>query len=189
MSIIQDRMKSYYPPVVIGIKDIEAIVDAEFPEFETLNDSQMQLIYDKYLVSGEVSEDRIRAWETELELSVPVGATMEDRRDAIVARIRGGTKLNTATISNIVNAFTGGQARAYIQNSTLYVAILSPADNKSYIYENVEREIERLKPAHLGLSVYRAYKTWGQINTNYSTWGDVMADSETWFEVLYNEAI
>ena len=189
MSIIQDRMKSYYPPVVIGIKDIEAIVDAEFPEFETLNDSQMQLIYDKYLVRGEVSEDRIRAWEAELNMSVTAEATMDDRRDAVVARLRGGVKLNTASISAIVNAFTGGQAKSYIENSTICVAILAPADNQSYIFENVEREIERLKPAHLGLSVYRAYNTWNQTKDNYDTWGDVMENNTTWFDVMYNESI
>lgn len=189
MSMIQDRMRGYYPPVVINIKDIAAIVDAEYPEFEGLDESEMQIFYDKYLVEGEVSEDRIKAWEAELNLSVTADATMADRRDAIIARIRGGNKLNTQTISNIVNAFTGGQAKAYIENSTLYVAILSPADNHTYIFENVEREIERLKPAHLGLSVYRAYKTWNQIKTTYSTWNDVKVGLDTWLDVEYTESV
>lgn len=183
MSIIQDRMKSYYPPVVIGIKDIEAIVDAEFPEFETLNDSQMQLIYDKYLVRGEVSEDRIRAWEAELNMSVTAEATMGDRRDAVVARLRGGNKLNTASISAIVNAFTGGTAISYFENSTIYVGIQPPPGNKQYIFTNVESELERLKPAHLGLSVYRTYRTWAEAKDIFQTWADMT--SVTWADVKY----
>lgn len=189
MSMIQDRMKGYYPPVVIKIKDIEATVDAEYPEFEAVNESQAHIFSDKYLVPGEVSEKRIKEWESALEMSVTADATLADRRDAIVARIRGGNKLNTQSISSIVNAFTGGQAKAYIENSTLYVAILAPADNQTFIFDNVEREIERLKPAHLGLSVYRAYKTWNQVKANNSTWGDVMNNNATWFDVMYTEEI
>lgn len=182
MSIYRDRMTGYYPPVVSNITDIRAIIAAEYPEFENIDADMMSILDDCYLTEN-ASEERISQWETALGISPVSGSTLADRRDTIIARLRGGGKLNTERIASIVQAFTGGEATSYFADSTIYVAIQPPPDNKSFIFSNVEQEIERLKPAHIGLSVYRNYRPWTEAMAIYPLWSDMAED--TWADVLY----
>lgn len=182
MSIYRDRMLGYYPIVISSITDIQAIVDSEYPEFEDLDDNMMSILDDCWLTE-DASEARIAQWENALDIPVVTGSTLSDRRDTIIARLRGGGKLNTARIESIVQAFTGGTAVSYIQNSVLYVGIQPPPGNRNFIFSNVEQEIGRLVPAHIGLSVFRNYRTWAEAKTLYPTWNDMTSD--TWFDVVY----
>ena len=109
---------------------------------------------------------------------------MEDRRDVIIARIRGQGKLNTEMINTIVNTFTGGSAKSWIEDSTLYVEITPPPGNKQYKFENIERELQNKVPLHLGLSVIRNYYTWDDIKKTNNTWGNVKNKFTTWEDVL-----
>ena len=98
--------------------------------------------------------------------------------------MRGQGKLNTETISSIVNAFTGGSATSYIEDSVLHVVITPPPGNKQYQFANVEQELKRKVPAHLGLVIERNYETWEEYLDN--TWGDMIPEmeGETWEDVL-----
>jgi len=182
MSIYRDRMIGYYPIVVSSITDIQAIIDSEYPEFEELDGNMMSILDDCWLTE-DASEGRIAQWEAALGIPVVTGSTLADRRDTIIARLRGGGKLNTERIASIVQAFTGGTAVSYIQDSVLCVGIQPPPGNKTYIFSNVEQEIDRLKPAHLGLSVYRNYRTWAEAMDLYPTWNDMTG--EIWLDIKH----
>lgn len=177
----RERMMGYYPQAIQSITDFKAIVDSEAPEFEILADNRDLVLADAYLVT--MAEDRIKQWEQALSIRPLEGSTIDDRRDTIIARIRGNGKLNTATIQAIVNAFTGGSAITYVENSTLYVIITPPPDNKEYKFANVEAEIANRVPAHLGLEISRNYISWDEINDQYSTWGDIKTNFDTWNDV------
>lgn len=177
----QERMLGYYPQVVQAILEFRAIVDSEFPEIEWLSEAREQIINDAYLST--MGEGRIIQWEHALGIQPLEGSTLEDRRDTILARIRGQGKLNTALINSIVNAFTGGTANSWVEDNVLYVEITPPRDNKSFKFANVEQELLRKVPAHLGFNVRRNYLEWDEVLTQYSTWGDVKDNFETWNDV------
>lgn len=175
------RMMKYYPPVVASIIDIQAIVYSEYPLFKHLNDDSLSILDDRYLTRGKCSEARISQWESNFGISADAGSTLDERRDNIVARLRGGRKLNTATINSVVDAFTGGKAHSYFEDGVLYVSIQPPEEERAYNFSAVEAELERLKPAHIELSVYRNYRTWADAMTVYPTWSDMTSD--TWDDV------
>ena len=175
------RMNSYYPQVVQCIKEFQAIIDSEYPEFDMLAEGRDQITADAYLVT--MGEERISQWEQLLSIRPIAGSTIDDRRDTVVARIRGQGKLNTQTINAIVKAFTGGTAISYVENSTLYVKITPPPGNKQYQFENVTQELNHKIPAHLGLNVSRNYSTWGEIRDYYRDWNAV-AQLPTWDELV-----
>lgn len=179
--MIRARMNGYYPQIITAIEDFQAIIDAEYPEFEELHEATSLVIDNAYLWT--MREDRIEQWEQVFGIKPLANSTVQDRRDTIIARIRGQGKLNTALISNIVNAFTGGTAMSYIEDSVLYVIITPPKDNKEYQFLNVEQELAKKVPAHLGLQVSRNYYTWREIKDTYDTWQDVKDNLETWYEV------
>lgn len=177
-----ERMINYYPQVIQAIKEFNAIIDSESPEIQSLSDGVQRVIDDAYLLS--MSKERIEQWENMLGIQPLENSSVENRRDTVVARIRGQGKLNSETINIIVGTFTGGTANSWVKDSTLYVEITPPPDNKSYRFENVEQELAKKVPAHLGFKVERNYYTWEEIENNYATWGDVEASFEKWEDVL-----
>ena len=180
-SIYGQRMIEYYPQVISCIQEFKAIIKSEYPEIEDINAGKDRVIEDAYLLT--MTEERIESWEKILGIAPLANSTLGDRRDTIIARIRGQGKLNTALINSIVNAFTGGKAESWVEDSVLYVIITPPPTNKQYQFANVEQELSKKVPAHLGFKVSRNYFTWGDIKNNHTDWGEVSTELETWNEV------
>lgn len=181
---IKDRMDRYYPNVVRNVQEFRAIIDGEYPEFNLTHDNTQVIIDNAYLTT--MDESRIIQWENALNIIPLANSSIEDRRATIIARIRGSGKLNTALINRIVAVFTGGTAISYIQNSALHVEIQPPPSSKSYKFKNVENELKRRIPAHLGLSVTRSYQTWNDVKTNHATWDAVKNTYTRWRNVIYD---
>lgn len=177
----RERMNNYYPTVIQKITEFQAIINGEYPEFEELKVTQDNVLNNAYLLT--MGEDRISEWEQILGIKPLENSTIGDRRDTIVARIRGQGKLNTALINSIVNAFTGGSAQSWIEDGVLYVSITPPPGNKQYQFANVEQELNNKVPAHLGLQVSRNYYTWNEIKSTNATWQDVNNNFDTWEDV------
>lgn len=177
----QERMNSYYPEVIRSIEEFQAIIDSEYPEFEALEIAKNSIIDNAYLST--MGETRIIQWEKILNIRPLDDSSLDDRRETIIARIRGQGKLNTALINSIVNAFTGGSANSWVANSTLYVEITPPPDNKQYKFANVEQELAKKVPAHLGFVVSRNYYTWEETKQRFATWQNVKDNFDTWNDV------
>ena len=177
----RERMNSYYPEVITAILEFRGIIDAEYPEFEDVSLVRDRITDDAYLTT--MGEERIEQWEKIFGIKPIAGSSVNDRRDVIIARIRGQGKLNTALINAIVKTFTGGSANSWVADSTLYVEITPPPGNKQYIFANVEQELRNKVPAHLGFNVSRNYFEWQEIKVAYSTWQDVKDNFDTWNDV------
>lgn len=178
----RERMNNYYPQVIQAIGEFKAIIDSEYPEFEGLAEGRDKVVSDAYLTT--MSEQRVEEWENLLGIKPLENSTVSDRRDTIIARIRGQGKLNTALINSIVNAFTGGTANSWVENSVLYVEITPPPGNKQFKFANVEQELKLKVPAHLGFNVNRNYLEWGEVKNTYTTWQDVKDGFINWQDVL-----
>ena len=180
-SIIGQRMYDCYPQVISCIADFQAILKAEYPEFEEMSLTRDKVIENSYLST--MDDTRIANWEKVLKIVPLPNSTIEDRRDVIMARLRGQGKLNSNVINTIVNTFTGGSANSWVEDSTLYVEITPSPTNKQYRFENIEQELQNKVPSHLGLNVFRNFYTWGEVKNTASTWGDVKTDFGTWENV------
>lgn len=181
-SLYKYRMNSYYPQVIQSISEFKAIIDSEYPEFEQLSKERENVLSNAYLLT--MDESRISQWETMLGIKAIEGSSVEDRRETIIARIRGQGKLNSEMINVIVSTFTGGTANSWISNGTLYVEITPPPGNKQYRFDNVKQELSKKVPAHLGLEVSRNYYTWNEIKNQCVTWEIVNNDLGQWENVL-----
>ena len=180
-SIIGQRMYDCYPSVISCIEDFRAILNAEYPEIEDLSSAKDRTLENAYLET--MDESRIKNWEKVLGVNPLPNSTIGDRRDVIIARLRGQGKLNTTVINSIVNTFTGGTANSWVEDSTLYVEITPSPTNKQYRFENIEQELQNKVPAHLGLNVFRNYYTWEEVKNSTPTWGDVKNNFGTWENV------
>lgn len=180
----KERMIGYYPNVIRNIQEFQSIIDSEYPEFEETSNSVNRVTQDAWLST--MSEDRIKEWEELLEITPFPSSTLVDRREVIIARLRGQGKLNTELINSIVATFTGGTAISWFEDSVIHIEVQLPHDNKSFILDNLIQELELKIPAHLGCEITRRYSTWNEINDKYITWLGVKDCHDTWFDVLYN---
>lgn len=180
-STFGQRMYEYYPQVISCIEDFKAILKAEYPEIEDINTAKDEVLSNAYLSTMTI--DRIEEWERVFKIAPYPDSTVEDRREVIIARIRGQGKLNTTIINAIVNTFTGGSANSWVADSTLYVEVTPPPNNKQYRFESIEQELKNKVPSHLGLVVKRNYYTWGEVSSTCETWQDVMDEFTTWENV------
>ncbi len=181
VTVSGERMLNYYPKAVQQILEFQSIIKSEGFEIDFLKSDVQLLVNEAYLTT--MGEERVASWEKALGMHYAQGDTLQDRRDAVVARIRGQGKLNTETINSIVNAFTGGRATSYIEDSVLHVKITPPPNNKQYKFDNVKRELSKKVPAHLGLDIVRNYATWKEIVENFSDWNTVK-QRDTWEELM-----
>lgn len=176
-----ERMLGYYPLVIQRLLEFQALCHAYGLVVDMLQSDLALTINDSYLHT--MGEDRIAQWEVALGITPNNTDTVEDRRESIVARFRGGSKLNTQAINSIVNAFTGGTASSSFKNGTLYVVITPPPNDKQFVFSNVERELKRRIPAHLDLAISRNYFTWTNVKDNFATWKDVNDTMGDWESV------
>lgn len=182
---IKTRVYSYYPMAVLEVKDIQCVLDVIIPYFYQCDVGLQEVLKNATLM--DMSEERTQEWEKLLGITPIANSTLQDRRETIIARIRGIGKLNTQSINAIVKTFTGGYAESYFKDSTLYVEITPPPNDKSFIFENVEQELRRRVPAHINFKVSRNYYTWGEVNTNNENWQAVNDDFATWYDLyLYS---
>lgn len=119
-SIAAQRMLGYLPEFLRTAREIKAILESEGHEIDRLSDNIQLIINDAYIMSA--SESRIQQWEQKLKI-VPAG-TLEQRKQFILAVLRGQGKLNETKIKSVVNAFTGGEAIVTFTNSTIDIKIL-----------------------------------------------------------------
>lgn len=168
-----ERMIEYYPSVLKEIVDLQAIIKALGFEIDFLHANFDYTVNDAWILT--MGEERIAQWEQALGIVASPFDSVSDRREVIIARCRGGSKLNTSLINSIVGAFTNYTAESYVEDSTLHVKVNAPSDNKQYRFENIERELQLRVPAHLGLRVSRNYSTWGEIKDNFTSWETVAA--------------
>lgn len=174
-------MNSYYPDVITAILEFKGIVNSEYPEFEDISVVRDQITDDAYLTT--MGEERIEQWEKIFGIKPVANSSVSDRRETVIARIRGQGKLNTELINSIVGTFTGGTANSWVEDSVLYIEITPPRDNKQFIFANVEQELAKKIPAHLGFHVSRNYLEWDEVKATYSTWQDVKDNFGTWNDV------
>lgn len=180
----RERMIGYYPKVIQSIEEFQAIVDSEYPEIEDIKNNTERVISDAYLTT--MSSERVTEWEKLLSIRPVEGATLEGRRDSVIARIRGQGKLNTKLIKTIVSTFTGADCDTWIENSTLNILLYPSRDNKEYVLDNLVQEISMKVPTHLGLRITKAWQTWDNVNSQHANWQGVKSIYGTWEDVLYD---
>lgn len=173
-----DRMLGYYPKVIQDLLEYQALMQTLGFEIDFFRSEIVLAFNDAFLTT--MGEERIIQWEQALSITYAEGDSLNDRRDAIIARFRGGNKLNTAAINNIVDAFTGGKADSYFKDSTITILITPPPNNRQYKFANVEREISRRIPAHLNFKVYRRYSNWNEIAEDFDSWNHVKTSFPDW---------
>ena len=175
------RMLDYYPQAIKQILEFQALTNAEGYEVDFLKSDIQMVGADAWLKT--MGELRTAEWEKALKITPSYEDSLDDRRERIVATLRGRGKLNTSLINSVVSAYTNGVATSYIEDGVLYIQIEPPPNNKQFKFTNVEETLKNLVPAHLGLVVTRNYANWCEIMANYANWNSIK-QLNNWEELM-----
>lgn len=120
-------------------------------------------------------------WESEMGLVPRPGAGLQERREALRARLRG---LGTATlklIKSIGEAYLGGQLDL-VEDHTAYNLIINFVDIRGVPINlaDVQAALRAIVPAHLTLQFNFRYTTWDSVDAADLTWDEVDALGLTW---------
>lgn len=114
-------------------------------------------------------ESSISRWENSLNIS-PQG-TLGERRAYILSLFRGAGKLNETQIKWIVMSISNSLCQVVFENSTIKIRVVTPEDTT--LFENIERTLKPLIPAHIGLSITIHNAIWDDIKTDMLNWKEV----------------
>ena len=146
-------------------------------EVNHLNEMASSLLSDSVIMTA--SESRVQEWEKWLGIN-PEG-NLYQRKLFLIATLSGSGKLNEEKIKSLVKIYTGGSATVTFANSTINVKVLPPkGQGELFRFDDIQRTLQKLIPAHLGLNIERDYATWSDIKQNFASWNAVKSGNTDW---------
>lgn len=175
------RLQELVPDYIASIREFNIIYDVENLELDKLYAS-IEQIKANVNISTSTNDTITRI---EKYIGIRPHGTLEQRKNYIKSLYSRGTKLNEQTIKSITQTIAGADCiiNFFSENelsnpepghALLRVQVLSP-DGRDYRYEDIERTLKTLIPAHLKLTVIKYFSIWGDITSNFSDWNSVKA--------------
>lgn len=173
---------NYLPEFLKNIEDYSQLLNSLDIEIKNLNDGIEYIVKEASILNAD--ESRVEEWEEFLRISKQ--GTLQQRKKYIIATLTTVGKLNKTKIEEIVNIYTnGGGCIVEFRNSTIIVKVQPPEGNEDVLFPDIDRTLNIMKPAHLGLSVIRYYTIWSEIKDSFSSWEDLKDSSKKWKELKF----
>lgn len=172
------KMIGWYPTTVVAVDALRAVNDVVGHELDNARARGALLNNNAFLFW--MDESRLAEWENALEIDVPENSTVEERRNVIIAKIRGQNKFNVSNIKSIVKTFTGGDAEVTVADGVISVKVLPPNNGQLYNQSALVWELKNKIPAHMQLNIERYYSTWGDVKNNETSWQSIRSGYTNW---------
>lgn len=113
------------------------------------------------------------------------------RKSYLLTLFQRGKKLNEEVIKEITNTIAGADCIVtfYASNEVdnphqgyglLRVQVLSPDNQKDYRYDDIQRALQSMIPAHIKLTVIKYFGTWAEAMDPFASWNDIYNNVEDW---------
>lgn len=112
------------------------------------------------------------------------GASLEDRRSAVIAKWRSGGPVTLAQIQAVADAWRNGVVNVGFDGSTITVTFVGELGIPEDL-NGLKSALEMTIPAHLALRYEFRYRTWGELAGR--TWGSMA--QHTWGQALEGESV
>jgi uncharacterized protein YmfQ (DUF2313 family) len=115
-------------------------------------------------------------WESILDVPTDTSLTVDERRSALLAKLRGIGTVNASMLQNIAASFVNGEIDV-VENFSNYEIEIHFVGTRG-IPSNltlVRDSLERVVPAHLALTFIYTYLIWGELSTH--TWNDLKSQN------------
>lgn len=167
----------YAPPFLAEICEIAEIYRTQGYEVGRLQHDLADLIDQCYIVTATWGLAR---WEQMLGVATNMSLTYEQRREILMAKLRGQGATTRKMIEDTAAAFSGGEVQVIEDNPNhlfvvRFVGIKGiPRNMQAFI-----STLEDIKPAHLAYRFEYRYTTWKEVKPY--NWGQVK--NMTWSDI------
>ena len=117
--------------------------------------------------------DGLRTWEDALGILDGAGRSLEDRRAAVIAKLRSRVTATAEMIRSVAAASYGAnlQVEEIPEEYLILIWLLDPPDIPAA--RAVDRSMRKILPAHLRWRVRIRHHTWSEIEQLYPTFDDI----------------
>ncbi|AJA42603.1 hypothetical protein phiCT453B_51 (endogenous virus) [Clostridium phage phiCT453B] len=140
------KLKSYVPPFITEIKEINDILDSQQAEFDKLNLTIEDIKKQCFICTATWG---LVLWEEFLNITTDTSKSIRERRSNILARIRGQGTTTVEVIRDIAKAYA--DKVEVIEDNPNYAFYINLESYNGYPFnlDSLYSNIEEIKPAHL----------------------------------------
>lgn len=182
------KLIDYLPDFLKNIKDYKLTLNSIDIELNLINENIENIIKESSILTAD--EKRIQEWEQFLKIQ-KIG-NLYQRKLYIIATITSVGKINKTKIEEIVNIYTGGGGADVSfdkDTSTIKVKVKPPQGAEIFRFDDIERTLNIMIPAHLNLNITRFYVFWENIKEDFPTWQALKDTNMTWKQVKFYTGI
>lgn len=179
-----ERMMGYIPGYYQSSRIVKALSQSRGDEVDGLVGAIDQTL-DQFF--ARTATWGLADWEKELNLQPEPGFNDQERRDRIVAKLRGYGTCTISLVKQVAEAYEKGAVEV-IQDHGLYKIIIKFVDTAGIPpnIDNLRAALREVVPAHLGVEFEYNYLIWSELDGAEITWNDLdnlqmtWEDFETW---------
>ncbi|MCB6610152.1 putative phage tail protein [[Clostridium] symbiosum] len=167
----------YVPPFISSIREMKEIYQTQGRETGLLRYYLYDLMAQCFVST---SSWGITRWEELLGITTNLKLSYEQRREIVLAKIRGQGTTTKQMLKNTAESFSGGEVDVVedSENHRFIVRFIGikgiPRNMQAFV-----AMLEDIKPAHLEYRFEYTYTTWNSLKI--FTWNDLL--SKTWDEI------
>lgn len=168
------EMATYLPPLYESSVVMAELLEAEGADLDLLRAAIEELHAQLFVTTATWGLD---AWDTFLGLTPATGFTDGERRDRLVARMRGWGSANKDLIKSIASSYTYGTVTVQDQNDgeAAYVVVVQLIDALGIpsTFNEFSAALRAAIPAHLGVTFIFNFMTWDDLDAANWTWNQI----------------
>ena len=181
-SIRGNEMLSYLPQYYEKSRVVYNILETEGLEFDATH-QRLKETLDQFFV--QTATWGLGKWESQLEIEPPIGATHTERREKIIAKIRGVGTATIAVIKRTAEAYDQGAVDVY-EDHPAYKITLVFIDTTG-VPPNLQSLLDAVRdvvPAHLEMAHRFNYFLWDELDSRGWTWTVLDTMTITWDQII-----
>jgi uncharacterized protein YmfQ (DUF2313 family) len=172
-------MQRWLPDNVYGrSRLVAALLQGEGAEFDAIRAAMGETVEQWFV---DTATWGLARWEAELGISPLPGASLQQRRELILARRRGFGTATLAQIKAVASSFAGGEidlAEDY-EAYTLYVIFVGLGGVPLNVQDLMDA-VRAIVPANLAIAYLYRYSIWERLDAADLTWDELDALDLTW---------
>lgn len=177
-------VKSYLPVKFYSAEPFSSILEAEAEQSEIFLDNIQDLLNQFFVQTATWGLDY---WETYAGIKKQVSQTYEQRREVILAKLRGAGMCTLAKLKEVANSFLGGENIVIEEDYANYIVKIDFIGTHPENWTKFLAAIEEIKPAHIMINYEFPYNLWQKFVDEDWNCGELMAYTVN--DVLNNKNI
>lgn len=159
----------YFPPILKEIKELQKISEIESPRINKMWEIIYQSIENQFVEKAD--EKSISRYEKILDLPHNTKATLEDRRFAVLSKLRTLRPYTFLRLYDILVDLIGEDSFELSRNAatkTISIRLMLPSD---FQYAVVEKLLDAIVPINMIIKIYKMFVSFGSTRfgaTSYS---------------------